>query len=171
MRYLKSYNESTSGDFWKIPFTFDKPNLEIKKLFDYQGDPISMTEEEIKIVNEILEPIKSYDPGHHVHDDDYRRLCVQYPSINWKHTNSRSGYCWFLKEVGEKTYFKSTKYEVMINKFHNDYYIVNITDNWVTIHLSGKPRLVGINDYYIVDTIDELKRLLIEKVLPLYKNI
>lgn len=169
MKHLKPYNENkTENNFWKIPFTFDKPNLEIKNLFDYQGNPIKLKDDEFKIIDNILKPHKNYKPGYHLD-----RELIEYPPVNWKYTNCRSGYCWFLLPFKKDWPFisRDNRLEVMINKFDCDYYLVHITDDWNVIRYrdNHEPHLLGMNDWYIVDTIDELKRLLNEKVISLYK--
>lgn len=132
-------------------------NTHIKILFDNLGDVISMTPNEIKSIDKILWNYKDMNPGKHYSNGPSGS--IDYPPIRWRHTNCRSGHCWFLKRNKDRY-----NMEFMLNKFSDDWYTAQIivcTDNYVDIS----------DKRYVCDTILGVSELIEKEILPLYKNI
>lgn len=132
-------------------------NTHIKILFDNLGDVISMTPNEIESIDKILWDYKDMNPGKHYSNGPSGS--IDYPPIRWRHTNCRSGHCWFLKRNKDRY-----NMEFMLNKFSDDWYTAQIivcTDNYVDIS----------DKRYVCDTILGVSELIEKEILPLYKNI
>lgn len=86
------------------------------------GKFVDLSEFELTSFDDILEPYKSYSPGHHSNDEDYIKRCdlfgrsvVKYSTSNGFY-NSRYGYVWFLRGLDMT--------EISINKFESGHFLV-----------------------------------------------
>ena len=151
-------------DVQRITYSATNDSRELPHIYKLVGNVVSMDENDITTIDDILEPHKDYSPGHHSKDEDFvfraklfGRSVVQYPPIK-THMNQRSGYCWFLEDpVGDNRYRShGVKLEVLINKLRDGYYIVHIDHN------------TDRDDFYLVNGLNQLKELINKKVLSLY---
>ena len=153
-----------SKDFQRIKYSGTNESDDLIELRKLIGTPIKMNENDITSIDDMLEPHKDYTPGKHSREEEYisrvnlfGRSVVEYPPIK-THMNSRSGYTWFLEDPNGDVQYRShgVKLEVLINKFNNEYYIVHIDHN------------TNSDDFYLVSGLEQLKRLIKERVLSLY---
>lgn len=120
--------------------------LKLKEILKRTGSTIELGENNISEIDDMLNPYKSYYP--------YTAI---YPPIGENSLRRRSGYCWFLNKPINQ-YNRYEKCEVLVNKFNNDYYIINIVFN---------SDFTWICNFYLVHTFDKLKKLIKEKVINL----
>lgn len=150
-------------DFQRIKYSGTKKSNDLMKFNALIGDTIRMNKNDIITVDDILEPYKNYKKGKHDKTGDiilflFGRSVFEYPPIN-QYMNCRSGYCWFLNDPRGDVFYRShgVELEVLINKFNNNYYIVHIDYN------------TNNDDFYLIHTLEQLKRLLKERVIALYR--
>ena len=193
MKHLCKFNESDEWsnilgnikpvEWGEIKYTGSEPNLKIKILFDKFGNPIRMSDNDIETVEKMLSPYKDRESG--CHDDtefrNYGNGPIEYPPVNWKHTNCRGGFTWmlidpdgnfnvFTKSNGE--IIRTSRYrghgiklEVAINSFPDGWYVIKIDPDRDCPHNSNQynpPKM------YICDTIEGVVDLITKKVLSKY---